>query len=165
MRHLIIFESSTLIGFFLYKLSDDCISCVSTSLFLCLWSSLGDHSGGLGGHHVLCDGRSFLLQFHLLHPTHHCKCQLVAPPVCQSAECLDKRLLRECVNNNVIYFFLSPDWLLLHDQPLPGRHRHPVLGDQAAREPADEGTAGALHVQCQHSGLPLRTRLLLQRAA
>lgn len=35
--------------------------------------SVGDHSGGLGGDHVLCDGCSFLLQLHLLHSTDHCK--------------------------------------------------------------------------------------------
>uniref|UniRef100_A0A452UGN5 Ion transport domain-containing protein n=1 Tax=Ursus maritimus TaxID=29073 RepID=A0A452UGN5_URSMA len=34
-------------------------------------SSPGHHAGGLGRHHVLRDGCSFLLQFHLLHPPHH----------------------------------------------------------------------------------------------
>lgn len=31
----------------------------------------GHHAGGLGRHHVLRDGCSFLLQLHLLHPSHH----------------------------------------------------------------------------------------------
>lgn len=35
--------------------------------------SAGDHSGGLGGDHVLCDGRAFVLQLHLLHPADYCK--------------------------------------------------------------------------------------------
>lgn len=34
-------------------------------------TSPGHHAGGLGRHHVLCDGCSFLLQLHLLHPPHH----------------------------------------------------------------------------------------------
>lgn len=34
-------------------------------------TSSGHHAGGLGRHHVLCDGCSFLLQLHLLHPPHH----------------------------------------------------------------------------------------------
>lgn len=34
-------------------------------------TSPGYHAGGLGRHHVLCDGCSFLLQLHLLHPPHH----------------------------------------------------------------------------------------------
>lgn len=35
----------------------------------------GDHSGRLGGDHVLRDGRSLLLQLHLLYPAYHSKCQ------------------------------------------------------------------------------------------
>ncbi len=38
------------------------------------------------------------------------------------------------------------DWLVLHDQPVPGRHRHPVLGDEAARDCQDEGRTRALPV-------------------
>lgn len=51
----------------------------SFNFFLCLYvlnswcSFLGDYPGRLGGHHVLCDGCSLLLQLHLLHPAHHCK--------------------------------------------------------------------------------------------
>ncbi len=68
----------------------------------------------------------------------------------------------ECVNNNVIYLSLSLDWLILHDQPVPGGHRHSVLRDQAEGESAYEGAAGAFHVQRQHPGLHLRARLLLR---
>lgn len=38
--------------------------------------AVGDHSGGLGGDHVLRDGRSFLLQLHLLYPADHSKSQM-----------------------------------------------------------------------------------------
>lgn len=38
-------------------------------------SAAGDHSGRLGGDHVLRHGRSFLLQLHLFYPAHHSKCQ------------------------------------------------------------------------------------------
>lgn len=49
----------------------------------CLCPFLGDYSGGMGGHHVLCDGCSLLLQLHLLYPSHHCKCHfMVSPVVC-----------------------------------------------------------------------------------
>lgn len=37
-------------------------------------ASLGHHTGGLGGHHVLRHGCSLILQLHLLHPPHHCEC-------------------------------------------------------------------------------------------
>lgn len=43
---------------------------------LSLSTSLGHYAGGLGRHHVLCDGRSFLLQLHLLHSPHHRECLL-----------------------------------------------------------------------------------------
>lgn len=33
----------------------------------------GDHSGRMGGHHVLCHGRTFLLQLHLLYFSHYSK--------------------------------------------------------------------------------------------
>lgn len=88
-------------------------------------------------------------------------CVLVIEQVGQSG---DGRVSSHCerVNNNLIYFSLSSDWLILHDQSVPGGHRHSVLRDQAEGEPADEGAAGALHVQRQHSGLPLRAGLLLR---
>ena len=57
---------------------------------------------------------------------------------------------------------LSPGGLLLHDQPLPGGHRHPVLGDQAAGERADAGAARPLHVQRLHAGQLQRAGLLLR---
>lgn len=38
------------------------------------------------------------------------------------------------------------DRLILHDQPVPGGHRHPVLGDQAAGAPADAGAEGPVLV-------------------
>lgn len=41
---------------------------------------------------------------------------------------------------------VHPDRILLHDQPVPGGHRHPVLGDQAARAPADAGAEGPVFV-------------------
>lgn len=41
------------------------------SISLSLSTSPGHHAGGLGGHHVLRDGCSLLLQLHLLHPPHH----------------------------------------------------------------------------------------------
>ena len=37
-------------------------------------------------------------------------------------------------------------WVLLHDQPLPGRHRHPVLGDKEARDGQDEGGESQVHL-------------------
>lgn len=39
-----------------------------------LLASSGHHIGGLGGHHVLRHGCSFVLQLHLLHPPHHREC-------------------------------------------------------------------------------------------
>ncbi len=36
--------------------------------------------------------------------------------------------------------------LLLHDQPVPGGHRHPVLRDQAEGAPADAGAASTVLV-------------------
>jgi len=38
------------------------------------------------------------------------------------------------------------DWLVLHDQPVPGRHRNPVLGDQEARNGADATGEGQVHL-------------------
>lgn len=40
-----------------------------------LMPTAGDHSGRLGGDHVLRDGRTFFLQLHLLHSAHHSKYQ------------------------------------------------------------------------------------------
>lgn len=40
-----------------------------------LMPTAGDHSGRLGGDHVLCDGRTFFLQLHLLHSAHHSEYQ------------------------------------------------------------------------------------------
>ena len=45
-------------------------ACLSCSVL-----AAGDHSGRLGGDHVLCDGCSLLLQLHLFYPAHHSKCQ------------------------------------------------------------------------------------------
>lgn len=45
-----------------------------------------------------------------------------------------------------------PDRLLLHDQPLPRRHSHPVLRDEEARDGAHAARTRPLPEQ-QHPGL------------
>ncbi len=46
---------------------------------------------------------------------------------------------------------ILPGWFLLHDQPVPRGHRHPVLRDQAEGAPADAGAASTVFVLL-HSG-------------
>lgn len=38
------------------------------------------------------------------------------------------------------------DWVIFHDKPVPRRHRHPILGDEKARNGADAPGARPLHV-------------------
>lgn len=48
--------------------------------------------------------------------------------------------------------FLLADRLLLHDKPLPRRHRHPVLRDEEARNGTHETGKGPVPEQ-QHAGV------------
>ena len=50
---------------------------LSLSLALLLSLTPGYHIGRMGRHHVLCHGRSLLLQFHLFHIAHHSKYTIV----------------------------------------------------------------------------------------
>lgn len=49
-----------------------------------------------------------------------------------------------CSSNVNLYPLFHPDRLIFHDQPVPGGHRYPVLGDQTAGTPANAGTKGAV---------------------
>ena len=44
-----------------------------------------------------------------------------------------------------ISIFLISDWIIFHDQPVPGCHRNPILGDEKARNGAHENGASAIH--------------------
>lgn len=43
-------------------------------------------------------------------------------------------------------FRIFIDWFVLHDQPVPGRHRHAILGDQETRNGADATGASPLYI-------------------
>lgn len=96
--------------------------------------------GRVDRHNVLCTRRPQFLGLDLLCSAH---CGM-----------LDKTALEKfLVPQQTLFKHLhSPDWILLHDQPLSRRYRHTILRDQEARNGTNATGAGTVHILI-HVGL------------
>ena len=72
--------------------------------------------GGLDGRDVFCSGRSLFLELDILRLSY-------SGEIFQSSVTLDLTQSKSLLG-----------WVILHDQLMPCRHRHPVLGDKEKRD-------------------------------
>lgn len=100
--------------------------------WLCACFHSGNYSWGLGRHHVLCHGRTFFLQLHLLHFPHYSEYMLIAQmPTHASIYIKNYTYCMWCVLSSL-------GGLLLHDQPVPGRNSNAVFWNETERTRLNE---------------------------